>query len=104
MKKSLTQQDVLNRLGYYLSKRKLSAYEVSLRLGHSTTYFYRVQSGDIKLTIDVLLKVLEILEVDTEEFFCEDLETYILNKHKLEVVSGLNNEQLSALSTLFRKS
>ncbi len=102
MEKFLTQQDVLNRLGYYMSKQKLSAYEISLRLGHSTTYFYRVQKGEIKLTVEMLLKILEILGVEAEEFFACDLEKYALDKEKLRAVNGLDKSQLYALNELLK--
>lgn len=49
---NLSKKDILNRIGYYRNLRKISAYKLGLELGHSKTYFYRIESGEIQLTID----------------------------------------------------
>ena len=69
MNKNFTYEDVIVRCGYFMDKRNVSAYDLSLKLGHSQNYIYKIQSGRIKLTVNTLLEILEILEVSTSEFF-----------------------------------
>lgn len=66
----MTKQEILDRIGYFMGRRNISAYKIGLELGHAKTYFYRVQSGEIDLTVDCLLEILDILNVTTTEFFC----------------------------------
>ncbi len=69
-KVNLTKKEILDRIGYFRTKKGISAYKLGVSLGHSKTYFYRIESGEIQLTIDLLLDVLDILNVSTSEFFC----------------------------------
>lgn len=71
---NLSKQDIINRISYFRNKKNISAYKLGLELGHAKTYFYRIESGEIELSIDGLLDVLQILGVSTAEFFCPFLE------------------------------
>ena len=48
-------KEVLSRIGYVRNKAKLSAREVSLRIGMSAQYVAQVESGRIVLTMEKLL-------------------------------------------------
>ena len=45
---NLTKKDVIDRIGYFRSKKNMSAYKLGIELGHSKTYFYRIESGKYK--------------------------------------------------------
>lgn len=70
---NLTKKDILERIGYFRNQKGISAYKLGMELGHSKNYFYRIESGEIQLTLDMFLDVLQILKVSTSEFFCEPL-------------------------------
>ena len=70
MKNNLTYQDIIDQIGFYMNKANVSAYDLSLKLGHSENYIYKIQSGRINLSIKTLLEILEILGITTKEFFC----------------------------------
>ncbi len=72
---NLTKQDILYRLGYFRTKKNISAYKLSRNLGHADNYIYRVESGEIQLTIDLLIEILDYLNITTSEFFLADLNT-----------------------------
>ncbi len=59
--KSLTKKEIIDRIGYFRNLRNMSAYKLGMELGHSKTYFYRIESGEIQLILDMLLEVLDIL-------------------------------------------
>jgi len=81
---NLSKQEILDRIGYFRAKKKKSAYKLGIELGHSKNYFYRIESGEIVLTVDLLLEVLEILGVTTSEFFAPELD--INNKDYIHLV------------------
>lgn len=97
-KENLSKEEILNRIGYFRNKKNITAYKLGMQLGHSKTYFYRIESGEIQLTLEMLLDVLDILGVTTSEFFCpyikeEDEELFekilSLSKENKQTISGL---------------
>lgn len=65
----MTKQDILDKIKYLRTQKKLSSYAMGMQLGHAKTYFYRIENGEIDLSIDTLLEILEVLGVTTAEFF-----------------------------------
>ena len=98
---NLTKEEILNRIGYFRNLRNISAYKLGLELGHSKTYFYRVESGEIALTLDMLLDILDILQVITTEFFCPSLKDD--DKILLEMINNLSPENKQTILDLVKK-
>ena len=98
---NLSKKEIIERIGYFRNLKKISAYKLGLELGHSKTYFYRIESGEIQLTLDMLLEVLEILQVSTTEFFCP-----IINKEDknfLEIFNSLSDDSKQTILDLMKK-
>lgn len=100
-KVSLSKQEILNRIGYFRNKKNMSAYKLGQELGHSKTYFYRVESGEIQLTIEMLLEILEILDVSTTEFFCPSLTE--IDQTFTREFANLSNENKKTIIDLISK-
>jgi len=83
---NITKKEIIVRIGYFRNKKNISAYKLGMELGHSKTYFYRVESGQIQLSIDKFLGILEILEITTTEFFCPNI-----NKEDLALIEDINS-------------
>ncbi|MBO4936903.1 MAG: helix-turn-helix transcriptional regulator [Clostridia bacterium] len=83
---NLTAKEIIERISYIRTKKNISAYKMSKDLGHSKTYFYRIESGEMQLTINNLIEVLQILGVTTSEFFCPTL-----NEEDKLILNNLNN-------------
>ncbi|MBE7074631.1 MAG: helix-turn-helix transcriptional regulator [Clostridiales bacterium] len=98
---NLSYKQIINRIGYFRNLRKISAYKLGQELGHSKTYFYRIESGEIKLTLEMLLEVLEILQVTTSEFFSPILKDE--DKQVLEMLANLSNENKQTILDLMKK-
>ncbi len=98
---NLSKKEIIERIGYFRNKRNISAYKLGMELGHSKTYFYRVESGEIQLTIDMLLDVLEILQVTTTEFFCPTLKED--DTVLLDMISSLSQENKQTIIDLMKK-
>ncbi|MDE5616188.1 MAG: helix-turn-helix domain-containing protein [Clostridia bacterium] len=73
---NLNRREILDRIAYFRNKKNLSVYQLGKMLGHAKTYFYRIESGEINLTIETLLDTLDILGVATAEFFYPDFENF----------------------------
>lgn len=98
---NLSKKDILQRIGYFRNLRNISAYKLGIELGHSKTYFYRIESGEIQLTIDMLLDVLDILQVSTTEFFCPTLKDD--EKELLDKIGDLSAENKQTIVDLIKK-
>jgi len=49
--------------------KSISAYELSLRMGRSTTYISKVESGKINISLRALLEICEQLEINPKDLF-----------------------------------
>lgn len=47
----------------------LSAYELSLRMGKDASYIHKVENGKINISLKMILKICEVLEIEPEELF-----------------------------------
>ncbi len=100
-KLNLSKKEIIERIGYFRNLRNISAYKLGIELGHSKTYFYRIESGEIQLTIDMLLDVLDILQVTTTEFFCPILKED--DKILLDMIDKLSPENKQTITDLIKK-
>lgn len=98
---NLSKKEIIERIGYFRNLRNISAYKLGMQLGHSKTYFYRIESGEIQLTIDVFLDVLDILQVTTTEFFCPMLTEN--DKSLIETINNLSTENKQTILDLMKK-
>lgn len=98
---NLSKKEIIDRIGYFRNLRNISAYKLGMELGHSKTYFYRIESGEIQLTLDKLLEVLEILNVTTTEFFCPTLKED--DKVLLNMIGNLSTENKQIIVDLIKK-
>lgn len=67
---------LIDRLGYFRNKERLSARELSQRLGFSIAYIAKFENGDFNMPTEVLLKAIEICKTTPEEFFSENINEY----------------------------
>lgn len=98
---NLSKKEIIERIGYFRNQKNVSAYKLGIELGHSKTYFYRIESGEIQLTIDMLLEVLDILQVTTTEFFCPMLKED--DKLLFEMIGSLTPENKQTIIDLIKK-
>lgn len=99
---NLSKVEILERIGYFRNKKNISAYRLGMELGHSKTYFYRVESGEITLTVDILLDVLDILGVTTAQFFYPDLNKFDKDQECLKSMETLTEEEKNSLFTILK--
>ncbi len=98
---NLSKKEIIERIGYFRNKKNISAYKLGLELGHSKTYFYRIESGEIQLTIDMLLEILDILQITTTEFFCPILKEE--DKSLFDMIDNLSGDNKQTIIDLIKK-
>lgn len=105
MKKNITQdrQFLINRLGLIRSRAKLSARELSQRLGFSIAYIAKFENGDFSIPAEVLLNAIEICGSTPEEFFSEDINKYKEIKEISESYEKLSDESKNTIKDLINK-
>lgn len=99
---NLSKNEILARIGYFRNKKNISAYKLGLELGHSKTYFYRVESGEIALTIDTFLEILDILQITTTEFFCPDVAQLDEYKEFFDLLNSFSKEEQKSILTFLK--
>ena len=100
MKKNMTREEILNRVAYFKNKKGMSAFQISLELGHAKTYFYRLQTNKMTLNLETLLEMLEIIGVTTEEFFYADIDNYKEDMEFLKAYKMLSEEERKSIQTI----
>lgn len=83
---------LINRLGYFRVRAKLSARDLSLRMGKSPGYMTKFEVGGINLPVDVLFDILDILNVTKEEFFSYDPSKFEDDKKFIRKFRNLSKE------------
>lgn len=99
--KNFTTQEILERLAVLRTEKKMSAYKLGMMLGHSKTYIYRIESGEIQLTLDRFLEILDVLNVTTTEFFCNNCPTR--DKALIELIDGLSKDNKEIILELINR-
>ena len=65
-------KEVINRIGFFRNRLRLSARELSLRIGKHEGYINKLESKDFNLPTTMLLKIIEALQVSPQEFFADN--------------------------------
>ena len=62
--------DIINRIGYFRTKAKLSQKSLSMDIDMNIGYINRLEcKKDFLPSLEVLLKIIEVCGVTVEEFF-----------------------------------
>lgn len=96
-------KDVLSRIGYVRNLANLSAREVSLRMDMSPQYVAQLESGRIVLTVEKLLKILEICEFPVERFFSSDILDYNLDNELKLLIESLPSDKKKNIIEFIKK-
>lgn len=102
MNKDKNLRDLIGRLGYIRTQRNLSAREVSLRMGYSESWYYRVESGEIDISISTLYALMELFEISPSELFYYDIAKYKEDEEILNLLKKMTKEDKLAVSHLLQ--
>ena len=93
---------LVQRIGYFRNKKNLSARELSLLIGKHGGYINKLESKDFNLPTSVLLKILETLNVSSDEFFAENFMTYKTDKELASTFEKLSADNKKMILELMK--
>lgn len=82
-------KEILYRIGYVRNCANLSARELSFRIGMSAQYIAQVESGRIVLTVEKLLKILEVCHFSLEHFFAPNIQDWNIDTELQDLICHL---------------
>lgn len=105
MKKNIApdRKFLIYRLGYIRNRAKLSARELSLRLGFSIAYIAKFENGDFSIPAEVLLDAIKICGSTPAEFFSDDITKYKNTKEVIKSYENLSEENKNTIKDLIGK-
>lgn len=97
----MDKQDIIERIGYFRTKAKLSQKALSMDIDMNIGYINRLESKkDFLPSVEVLLKIIKNCGITEEEFFYSDIENYEQDKQIISKLKGLSREKREALLKL----
>lgn len=96
-------KNILINIGQARNSANLSAREVSLRIGMSPQYVAKLESGQIVLTVEKLLAILDVCHYPIEKFFYENPTTYDQDKELLQLIKELPANKKEHIIALIKK-
>jgi len=91
---------VRNRIAFLRTNKNMSARELSLRLGQSTTYINHIENGNSKPSLEMLFEIADELGVTMSQFFDETDNYPELNKKIIKLTSNLDKKSLESVIML----
>lgn len=90
--------EIIERIGYFRTKAKLSQKALSIDIGMNIGYINRLESKkDFLPSLEVLLKIIEVCGITEEEFFYSNIHSYENDKLLIDKLSKLSNDKKEAL-------
>lgn len=95
---------LVQRIGYFRNKKNLSARELSLRIEKSETYINQVECKNFTVSLPVLFKIIDALEISCAEFFSDNYANYEQDKEILDLLNALPAERKNSFIDLMKNT
>jgi transcriptional regulator with XRE-family HTH domain len=90
--------EIIERIGYFRVKAKLSQKALSINIGMNEGYINRLESKkDFLPSLDVLLKIIDACDITEEEFFYGNVHEYERDKMLIEKIKYMPQDKKDAL-------
>lgn len=96
--------DLTFRIGYFRNQKNLSARELSLRLGKSSTYINQIESRNFNVSVPVLLEIINVLEISCAEFFADNYTSFNQDKEIIEILGKLPADRKKSFIDLMKNT
>lgn len=94
---------IIERIGYFRNKAKLSQKALSIDIDMNIGYINRLEcKKDFLPSLEVLMKIIEVCGITAEEFFYSDIANYEQDKQILTRLKGLPQDKREALLNLLK--
>ena len=99
----MDKMDIIERVGYFRTKAKLSQKALSIDIDMNIGYINRLEcKKDFLPSVEVLLKIIKACGITVEEFFYDDYQNYEQDKEILAKLKDLPRDKREALLNLLR--
>lgn len=100
----MTKDDVIRRIGILRSRAKLSARELSLRIGKNSAYISRLEAkeGSFEPSVSALLAIIEACGSTPSEFFYYDINEYQNDLDLLILFKATSEEKKKSIKYLLQ--
>ena len=95
---------LVQRIGYFRNKKNLSARELSLRIEKSENYINQVECRNFTVSLPVLFKIIDALEIYCAEFFADNYADYEQDKEILDLLNALPAERKKSFIDLMKNT
>lgn len=97
-------KEILSRIGYVRTEAKLSARELSLRMGMSPQYVAHIENGINPLKMDKLLDILKICnDFPIERFFSPNIYDYEVDEELTNLIYSLPTDKKKNIIAFMKK-
>ena len=96
-------KEIRLRIGFVRNQCNLSARELSLRMGMSEHYVAKLESGEITLSVEKLLHILEICNFPIERFFSANIAEYNENEELKSLIESLPPDKKKNIIEFIKK-
>ena len=93
---------VRERIAFLRTEKKLSARELSLRLGQSVGYINHIEIGKSNPSMEMMFYICEELGVTMSEFFDDENEYPVLVSEILKLSKQLNKDSLESVISIMK--
>lgn len=98
----MTMRDIATRINYFRMEKNKSARDLSLAIDKSESYLTQFESRCFNLSTGTLLKLIEALGIEPEEFFAKDYRNYRKNILIGEEYEKLSDDQKQVVLSVLR--
>jgi transcriptional regulator with XRE-family HTH domain len=92
---------VAQNLKFYRDKKGFSQAQVAEKLAIDQSQYCKLESGQLKLSADMLEKIATILDVDIKDLYAQAPVTNIQNQHNQQNMTGQHfNVNVSPMETI----
>lgn len=96
-------KEIVLRLGYFRTKKNLSCREVSLRMGYSESWYYRVEEGKIDISVSTLMRLCELFEISPAELFYYDINKIDEDRKINRIIPKLSKDEKDSLCNIIKR-
>ncbi len=97
----MTLEEIVLRIRQLRDRKNLSARALSLKLEKNDSYIKKLESLEIKPSMEIILQILEVCNTSCEEFFYSNMSEYEKDKELLSYIKSLTPTQKEKLLNLF---
>lgn len=98
----ICKKDIGIRIGFVRNKAGFSAKDLSILMGLSEQYVSKVENGEFNITLNNLLKLLDLCKFPAERFFADNFIDYNIDVELGELIKRLPKEKKEYLIKLLK--